>query len=44
MLTPTGERIELANGAARAEVGTVAAVLCSLRIGDVAITEPIPVD
>ena len=41
MLTPTGERIELANGSARAEVGTVAAMLCSLRIGDVALTEPI---
>lgn len=44
MLTPTGERIELANGPARAEVGTIAATLCSLRIGGVAITEPIGVD
>jgi aldose 1-epimerase len=44
VLTPTGERIELANGPARAEVGTIAATLCSLRIGGVAITEPIGVD
>ena len=44
MLTPTGERITLANGVARAEVGTVAAVLCSLSIGDVQLTEPIAAD
>ena len=41
MLTPTGKRIALANGTARAEVGTLAAVLCSLRIGDIHLTEPI---
>jgi len=44
VLTPTGERIELENGSARAEVGTVAARLCMVRIGDVAITEPIDHD
>jgi aldose 1-epimerase len=38
---PTGERIALTNGPARAEIGTVAAGLCSLRIGDVQLTEPI---
>jgi aldose 1-epimerase len=44
VLTPTGERITLANGPARAEIGTVAAVLCSVRVGDVQLTEPIAPD
>jgi aldose 1-epimerase len=44
VLTPTGTRIALANGTARAEVGTLAAVLCSLRIGDIHLTEPIAAD
>ena len=44
MLTPTGERIELANGAARAEVGTMSAILCSLSVDGVQLTEPIARD
>ncbi len=44
VLTPTGKRIALANGPARAEVGTVAAVLCSLRVGGVQLTEPLAPD
>jgi aldose 1-epimerase len=40
--TGVGERFELRAGDAFAEVGTVAAVLCALRIGDVDLTEPLP--
>lgn len=40
--TGVGERFELRAGDAYAEVGTVAAVLCALRIGDVDLTEPLP--
>jgi len=41
---PTGEQFSLRNGAARAEIGALAAVLRSLRIGDVHLTEPTPDD
>ena len=36
-----GERFELRNGDAFAEVGTVAAILTAFRIGDVDLTEPL---
>jgi len=42
--TGVGERIELRAGDAYAEVGTVAAVLCALRVGDVDLTEPLPTE
>lgn len=42
--TAVGERFELRNGDAYAEIGTVAAVLCALRVGDVDLTEPLPVE
>ncbi|WP_284299596.1 hypothetical protein [Homoserinibacter gongjuensis] len=42
--TGVGERFELRAGQAFAEVGTVAAVLCALRVGDVDLTEPLPQD
>jgi aldose 1-epimerase len=40
--TGVGERFELRAGDAYAEIGTVAAVLCALRVGDVDLTEPLP--
>lgn len=42
--TGVGERFWLRNGEAHAELGTVAAVLCAVRIGDVDLTEPLPFD
>jgi len=42
--TGVGERFELRAGDTVAEVGTVAAVLCSLRVGEVDLTEPLPVE
>ena len=44
MHAPTAEQFTLSRGAARAEVGALAAVLRSLRIGDVDLTEPTPED
>jgi len=41
---PTGDRIDLRLGDAEATVGTVAAVLRSLRVGGVALTEEVPDD
>lgn len=41
-ITGVGERFELRAGDAYAEIGTVAAVLCALRIGGVDLTEPLP--
>jgi aldose 1-epimerase len=41
---PTGEQFTLQKGAARAEIGALAAVLRSLRVGDVDLTEPTPAD
>jgi aldose 1-epimerase len=40
--TGVGERFELRLGDTYAEVGTVAAVLCTLRVGAVDLTEPLP--
>lgn len=40
--TPTGRQIVLDAHGARAEIGTVAAVLRSLTVGGVAVTEPFP--
>lgn len=40
--TGVGERFELRADDAYAEVGTVAAVLCALRVGEVDLTEPLP--
>ncbi|CAN5404650.1 aldose 1-epimerase family protein [soil metagenome] len=40
----SGERVVLANGTARAEVGLVAAVLCSLTVDGVRLTETVPSD
>jgi len=42
--TGVGERFELRAGDTVAEIGTVAAVLCSLRIGGLDLTEPLPVE
>ncbi|MFT4028505.1 MAG: hypothetical protein QM675_01395 [Protaetiibacter sp.] len=42
--TGVGERFELRVGEAFAEVGTVAAVLTALRVGEVDLTEPLPAD
>ncbi len=42
--TGVGERIELRRGEASAEIGTVAAVLCAVRVGDVDLTEPLPLE
>jgi aldose 1-epimerase len=42
--TGVGERFELRVGDAFAEIGTVAAVLCALRVGEVDLTEPLPRD
>ncbi len=44
MHRPTGEQFSLRNGAARAEIGALAAVLRSLRVGEVQLTEPTPED
>lgn len=44
MHPPTGEQLLLDNGVVRAEIGTVAAVLRSLSVGGVAITEPFGAD
>jgi aldose 1-epimerase len=41
---PTGEQFILRRGAVTAEIGALAAVLRSLRIGGVDLTEPTPVD
>ena len=43
MHAPTGEQFVLERGRARAEIGTVAAVLRSLSVDGVALTEPVPV-
>jgi len=43
-ITGVGERFELRAGDTVAEVGTVAAVLCALRVGAVDLTEPLPLD
>lgn len=43
-ITGVGERFALRAGEAYAEIGTVAAVLCAFRIGDVDLTEPLPVE
>lgn len=40
--TGVGERFELRAGNATAEIGTVAAVLCALRVDGVDLTEPLP--
>ncbi|GGL21008.1 aldose 1-epimerase family protein [Nocardia jinanensis] len=42
--TPTGRSIVLETPVARAEIGTVAAVLRGLTVDGVAVTEPVPVD
>ena len=42
--TGVGERFELRAGDTVAEVGTVAAVLCALRVGDIDLTEPLSLD
>lgn len=42
--TGVGERFELRAGDTTAEIGTVAALLCALRVGDVDLTEPLPAD
>ena len=44
IITGVGERFELRAGDTVAEVGTVAAVLCALRVGAVDLTEPLPLD
>ena len=44
MLRPTGEQFTLRNGDAQAEIAALAAIVRSLRIGDVDVTEPTPVD
>lgn len=41
---PTGERFELRRGSVRAEIGSVAAVLLSLHVDGVPVTEPTPHD
>ncbi|QEO09339.1 aldose 1-epimerase family protein [Protaetiibacter larvae] len=43
-VTGVGERFTLRAGDATAEIGTVAAVLCALRVGGVDLTEPLPVE
>lgn len=43
-LLPTGRQIVLESDGARAEIGTVAAVLRSLTVNGVAVTEPFPAD
>jgi len=42
--TGVGERFELRAGDTVAEVGTVAAVICALRVGGIELTEPLPAD
>ncbi|WP_327148489.1 aldose 1-epimerase family protein [Nocardia sp. NBC_01329] len=42
--TPTGRSIVLKTRSARAEIGTVAAVLRGLAVDGVAVTEPVPAD
>ncbi|WP_167050412.1 aldose 1-epimerase family protein [Salinibacterium sp. ZJ77] len=42
--TGVGDRFELRAGDAYAEIGTVAAVLTALRVGDIDLTEPLPHD
>lgn len=42
VITPTGRSIELGGGGTRAVVGTVAAVLRSLEVDGVRLTEPLP--
>ncbi len=44
MHPPTGERFLLTNGSSTAEIGAVAAVLLSVRIDGMQITEPTPAD